>query len=71
MRGSTKHTGTDVGIVASAFVMLVTGAWIAESGAFTIVIALIAICLIAVLVPIAVIMHEERNLPSSPRHPHA
>jgi Na+/melibiose symporter-like transporter len=71
MRGSTRHNFGDTGIVAAAFVMLVIGAWIAESGGFAFVIALIAICLIAVFVPIAVMLHEERNLPSNPRRPHA
>lgn len=70
MRDSTRHIATDIGLVAAAFVMLVTGAWIAQSGGFAIAIAIVLIGFIAVFVPIAVILHEEHDLPSNTRRPH-
>jgi hypothetical protein len=72
MKGSAGHMGTDVGLVATAFMMLVVGAWIAESGGFAIVVAIMLIGLIALFVPFAVIYHEQHELERTPRrHPRA
>jgi len=70
MRGSNRHIALDIGLVAVAFVILVTGAWLAQSGGFALTIAIVLIGFIAVFVPIAVILHEEHELHSNTRRPH-
>ena len=67
MKGSTGHIGTDVGLVATAFMMLVAGAWIAESGGFAIAVAITLIALIALFVPFAVMYHEQHELERTTR----
>jgi hypothetical protein len=64
MNDSSRHTAADIGLVATAFMMLVVGAWIAESGGFAFVVAIVLIGLIALFVPSAVVRHEQRT----PRH---
>jgi ATP/ADP translocase len=59
-----------IGLVA-VFMVLVGGAWIAQSGGFAVAVAIVLIALIAVFVPIAVILREEHDLLSNtPRSTH-
>jgi hypothetical protein len=69
MRSSTRHIAGKIGLVA-AFVVLVGGAWVAQSGGFAVAVAIVLIAFIAALVPIAVIVQEEHDLPSDTRHGH-
>jgi hypothetical protein len=54
----------------AAFVILVVGAWLAQSGGFAVAVAIVLIGLIAAFVPIAVILGEEHDLPSNTPHVH-
>jgi hypothetical protein len=67
MRGSTSHIARNIGLVAVVLVALVAGAWIAESGAFALTVAIVLVGLVAVFVPFAVILREEHDLPSHVR----
>ena len=55
---------------AAAFVILLAGVWVAQSGGFAVAVAIVLIAFIAALVPIAVILHEEHDLASNTRHTH-
>jgi len=48
----------------------VAGTWVAQSGGFAVAVAIVLIGFIAALVPIAVILHEEHDLPSNTRGTH-
>lgn len=69
MRSSTRHIAGKIGLVA-AFVALLGAAWVAQSGGFAVAVAIVLIAFIAALVPIAVIVREEHDLPSDTRHGH-
>ena len=69
MRSSTRHMTRKIGF-AAALVILLAGALVAQSGGFAIAVAIVLIAFIAALVPIAVILHEEHDLPSNTPHTH-
>jgi hypothetical protein len=64
MRRSTRHMARKIGLVA-AFMALVGGVWVAQSGGFAVAVTIVLIGFIAAFVPIAVILREEHDLPSN------
>jgi mono/diheme cytochrome c family protein len=62
-----SHTTRNIVIVAIGFVALVVAAGIAGDSGFALAVGLVLIGLIAMFVPLAVITHEEREVPIDPR----